>query len=516
MSVGTLLSRLTGFLRLAVIAYSIGIAETRLTDSYNLANTVPNIIYEVVLGGVLVSVFVPVFVELLEKEGRDRAWEVMSGIINFSLIALSGIALVVIAAAPWIAHFYSSRLQGADAQRQYDTIVFLLRLFVPQIVFYALYFILAGVLNAHGRFVAPGFTPILNNLVVIGVFIAFHQAYGSVTLGEITDTQLLILGVGTTAGVAAAGLALLPFLRGLGRYRLSISVTHPSVRKLGKLSLFSLALIASNQVGFLIVQWLANGEKGAFSAYLAAFTFFLLPQGLFGYSINTALLPGMSEAAANERWPEFRERISTGVRSLLLLVLPTSVGYVVLAQPIVRLLLEHGVMHAHSTALVAGVLRILAIALAPFALFQFFLRGFYALQDTKTPFLVNAASVAVAIIINVIAFHLWQVEGLAAGNAISYILASVVLGVALGRRSGGLDTARMVTSGGRIAAASVGMGLAVWIVTVLTQNLINSPSLLAQAAGVGIPVLVGAISYVGLCRALRVEELAFVKGLIRR
>jgi putative peptidoglycan lipid II flippase len=351
---------------------------------------------------------------------------------------------------------------------------------------------------------------------VIAVFIAFHQAYGSVTLGNVTDTQLLILGLGTTAGVAAAGLALLPFLRGLGRYHLSVSVSHPSVRKLGRLSLFSLALIASNQIGFLIVQWLANGEKGAFSAYLAAFTFFLLPQGLFGYSINTALLPGMSEAAANERWDDFRDRVSTGVRSLLLLVLPTSVGYIVLAQPIVRLLLEHGVMHAHSTALVAGVLRILAIALAPFALFQFFLRGFYALQDTKTPFLVNAASVVIAIAINIVAFHFWQVEGLAAGNAISYVLAGTILGFALGRRSGGLDSARMVRSGGRIAAASAGMGLAVWLTTSLTQSLIDSPSVLAQAAGVGLPVLVGALSYVVLCRLFRVEELDFVRGLIRR
>ncbi|MDP9222674.1 MAG: hypothetical protein M3P18_02250, partial [Actinomycetota bacterium] len=268
MSVGTLLSRVTGLLRLAVIAYSIGIAETRLTDSYNLANTVPNIIYEVVLGGILVSVFVPVFVELLEKEGRDKAWEVMSGIINFCLLALTGIAVLGIAAAPWIAHFYASRLQGADAHLQYETIVFLLRLFIPQVVFYALYFILAGVLNAHGRFAPPGFTPALNNVIVIAVFIAFHEIYGSVTLGNVTQAQLLMLGLGTTAGVAAAGLALLPFLRGLGTYHRSVSVHHPAVRNLARLSVFSLALIASNQIGFLIVQWLANGEKGAFSAYL--------------------------------------------------------------------------------------------------------------------------------------------------------------------------------------------------------------------------------------------------------
>jgi len=173
-------------------------------------------------------------------------------------------------------------------------------------------------------------------------------------------------------------------------------------------------------------------------------------------------------------------------------------------------------MHAHSTALVAGVLRILAIALVPFALFQFFLRGFYALQDTKTPFLVNATSVVIAIAINIVAFHFWQIQGLAAGNAISYVFAGVVLGFALGRRSGGLDSARMVRSGARIGAASVGMGIVVWFVTVLTQGLINSPSVAAQTAGVGVPVLAGAITYLGLCRVFRVEELAFVKGLIRR
>lgn len=201
---------------------------------------------------------------------------------------------------------------------------------------------------------------------------------------------------------------------------------------------------------------------------------------------------------------------------MLLLMLPTSVGYIVLAHPIVRLLLEHGVMQSHSTALVAGVLRILAVALVPFALFQFFLRGFYALQDTKTPFLVNAVSVLVAITINLIVFHFWHVQGLAAGNAASYVLAGGVLGTALGRRSGGLDAARMVRSAGRIAASSVGMGVVVWFLTSMTRTLIQSPSVLSQASGVGICLLGGAVTYLGLCRALRVEELAFVKGLIRR
>ncbi|MEA2487832.1 MAG: putative peptidoglycan lipid flippase, partial [Actinomycetota bacterium] len=462
MTAGTLLSRVTGLLRFAAIAYGIGIAETRLTDSYNLANSVPNIIYETVLGGVLTSVFVPVFVELLDREGREKAWEVMSGIVNFSMVVLASISAIGVAAAPWIAKFYASRLGGSEAVLQEHVITFLVRLFIPQIIFYGLYFILAGILNAHRRFVAPSFTPALNNVAVISVFVAFRAAYGTVGLGGISRGQLLLIGAGTTLGVVLASVSLLPFLRGVSRYRLTLNVSHPSVRKLLKLSIFSIGLIVTNQIGFLVLQYLSNAEKGAFSAYLVAFTFFLLPQGLFGVSINTALLPDMSRHAMNQRWDAFRERVSTGVRALIFLVLPTAVGYVLLAPAIVRVLLEHGVMQAHSTHLVSVILQILALSLVPFTLFQFFLRGFYAMQDTRTPFVVNAISVAVAVTINAFAFHFFAVQGLAAGNAIAYTFASIALGTQLARAANGFDISRMTASAMRIAVASAVMGLVVW------------------------------------------------------
>ncbi|MDQ3877991.1 MAG: murein biosynthesis integral membrane protein MurJ [Actinomycetota bacterium] len=516
MSAGTLLSRATGLLRYAAIAYAIGIAETRLTDSYNLANSVPNILYETVLGGVLASVFVPVFVELLERDGRDRAWEVMSGIVNFSMVLLTAISAIGIAAAPLIAKFYSSRLGGSEAALQEHVITFLVRLFIPQIIFYALYFILAGILNAHRRFVAPAFTPALNNVAVISVFIAFHAAYGTVGLEDISRGQLVLIGAGTTLGVVLAAVSLLPFLKGISRYRLTLDVSHPSVRKLLKLSVFSIGLIVTNQIGFLILQYLSNAEKGAFSAYLVAFTFFLLPQGLFGVSINTALLPDMSRQALNENWDAYRASISTGVRSLIFLVLPTSVGYILLAPAIVRVLLEHGVMQAHSTHLVSVVLQILSLSLVPFTLFQFFLRGFYALQDTRSPFIVNGLSVALAVTINSIAFHFFAVQGLAAGNAIAYTFASAALGTWLARRVHGLDLRRIVASGTRIAAASAAMGVVVWIAARATDGLIDAASIFEQAAGLSVPVLLGAVVYLGAASLMRVEELDFLRGLLRR
>jgi putative peptidoglycan lipid II flippase len=517
MSVGTVLSRVTGLLRLAAIAAALGVIESgRLTDTYNLANTAPNIIYELILGGILTSVFVPVFVELLEKEGRERAWEVASAIINVSLVVLVAISTLVIIAAPLIANLYAARLEGASQALQRDALTFLLRLFIPQIIFYGLTALTAGLLNAHKRFGAPMYTPILNNIAVIAVFLSFHQAYERIDgLDAVTSTQLLIIGLGTTAGVAIMALAQIPFLRGLGTYKLTFSISHPSVTKLMKLSVFVIGYVVVNQIGYLVVQWLANEQEGGYSAYVWAFTFFMLPHGLVAVSILTALLPSMSEHAVNQRWNELRERLSTGVRSTMLLVLPAAVGYFILGEAIVRVLLEHGVMTPQSTELVANVLRFFVIGLVPFSIFQLFLRAFYALQNTKTPFLINCVAVALNTAINIPMFEWLGVRGLAAGHAIAYIFGVVLQGRALSRAIGGLDARRLFTSSARIAAAALGMGVVVWMTSRGVGMVLDPIGLFQETLLVVVPVSIGVIVYLGLAQLLRVPELDYAKGLVK-
>jgi putative peptidoglycan lipid II flippase len=261
MTVGTVFSRITGLLRLFAIAAALGIAEPgSLADTYNLANTAPNIIYELILGGILTSVFVPVFVELLEKEGKQRAWEVASALINISLAVLIAISTLGILLAPLIAKFYTLNVDGPRLEAQQEALTVLLRLMIPQIIFYGLAALTAGLLNAHRRFGPPMYTPILNNLAVIAVFLAFHQAYEKVTLGTVTNTQLLIIGLGTTAGVVLMAFAQLPFLKGLGKYRATFSLKHPSVKKLARLSVFVIGYVMVNQIGYLIIQVLAGGQ----------------------------------------------------------------------------------------------------------------------------------------------------------------------------------------------------------------------------------------------------------------
>jgi len=517
MTVGTVLSRATGLARLAAIAAALGVAESRLPDSYNLANTAPNIIYELILGGILTSVFVPVFVELLQKEGREKAWEVGSALINISLVVLIAITALGILAAPLIAKLYTLAVEGEAAVMQERVLTFLLRLFLPQIIFYGLAAITAALLNAHKRFGAPMYTPVLNNLSVIAVFIAFHQAYGEdVSLATVTNEQLWIIGLGTTAGVALMAFAQLPFLRSLGRYRITFSLSHPSVKKLARLSVFVIGYVVVNQIGYLIVQVLANDQQGGYSAYISAFTFFLLPHGLFAVSIITALLPGMSEHAVNERWDSFRERLSTGIRSTFLLILPAAIGYFVLSERIVRLLLERGVFSAESTDLVGGVLRAFVLGLVPFALFQLFLRAFYAMQDTKTPFLINCVAVAANTVLNFGLYPLFGVEGLAAGHALAYTLGAIIQARVLSRRIGGIDGPRITNAALRIGASGIAMGAVTWIVAEITDGVITGTGVVAQSVALGVPVAAGAISYLGFAALFRVDELRLVRGLFSR
>jgi putative peptidoglycan lipid II flippase len=516
MSVGTVLSRITGLFRLAAVASALGITESgHLADSYNLANTAPNIIYELVLGGVLTSVFVPLFVELLEKEDRERAWEVAMGLINFSLAVLSAVTLLGIAMAPWIARIYSSRLHGNEAVLQQHVITFLLRLFIPQIFFYGVYFLLAGLLNAHRRFAAPMFTPILNNVVVIAVFLWFHHLYGQVALRNVTSPQLWLMGLGTTAGVAASGIALIPFMRGLGRYHFHFSISHPSIRKLARLSVFVLGYVIVNQIGYLIVQYLANGQNGGYSAYVNAFTFYMLPHGLFAVSVITALLPGMSEQAVHAQWDQFRERLSTGIRATLLLILPASIGYLVLGEPVVRILLQHGVMTQRSTQLVATVLRFFVLGLVPFSLFQLLSRAFYAMQDTRTPFLINCLSVGTNIAIDFPLFFALGVKGLALGHALSYVIGVLLQLRNLRGRIGGIDGKRLLTSGLRITAAASLMGGLVWLTYKALSHVITTGPL-ADLSQVALPVAVGIASYLGFATLFGVEELDYVRSLLSR
>lgn len=513
MSLGTALSRATGFLRLTAAAAALGAGI--VPSAYNTANVTPNIVYELVLGGILTSVFVPVFVEWLQKRGRDQAWALARRILTLAVVGLSAIAALAIAFAPWIMRLY---YLGAPA-RTHDASValgtFFLRWFMPQIVFYGVGAIAAGLLNAHRRFAVPMFAPILNNVAVICTFVAFTWMHsGGVTPATVSEGQKLLLAVGTTLGVVAMTAALWPSLRRIGfRWQLRFDWNDEGVRRLTRLAGWVVVYVVANQVAYVVVLILAGQRASWYTIYSYAFVLFQLPYAIFAVSIFTALIPSMASRWADGDVDALRLLLSQGLRMTAVIVLPAAAGYVTLALPITRLLLRHGRFGVADAELTAKTLQSFALGLVFFASFQLLTRAFYSMQDSRTPALVNIVSASVNIGLDVLYVNGLGlgVQGLALGHASTYAFSTVVCGELLRRRLGGIDGRRVVASVARIAVGAAAASGAAWIVARVVAAALGTATVLAQAAQVGAAVLAGVLAFLAAALILRIDEVDVVR-----
>jgi len=512
MSVGTAMSRITGFLRLAVIAWAIGGAESKLPDTYNLSNSMPNIVYQLVLGEILATLFVPIFVDYLTTRAKNEAWRLASTILNLAVIIATAVSVVAVLAAPWIIKIYAFRIPDPVLRHQQEVVgAFFLRIFLPQMIFYAAGAVLMGLLNAHRRFAVPMFAPVLNNMIVMATFIAFRalHAHGTPTLESLTTADKMLLAGGTTLGVVVMTVVLWPFVLRLKdqQYRpRELDWRNPAIRHVGTLAKYSLGYVIVNQIGLWIVFALANGVPGGVTAYQNAFILYQLPYGIFAVSVFTALIPELSEHHVRKDVAAFRADLSLGLRTTLFIIIPAAAGFIALSQPIVRLLLQHGVFSARSTPLFARTFLLMSLGLAGYAVFQQLMRASYARQDTKTPWLVNSLAVGFNIAISIPLFLWLHVPGLGLGHAASYIFAAGVAVVVLRRQLGGLDGARILASGIRISIAAAASGAGAWLVSRALAPAGAEPALGAQLLQVGAAITTGLAIYAGLAAAFRLEE----------
>ncbi|HVL90685.1 MAG TPA: murein biosynthesis integral membrane protein MurJ [Actinomycetota bacterium] len=511
MSVGTAASRITGFVRLSVMAWAIGGAESKLPDTYNLANSLPNIVYQLVLGEILATVFVPVFVEYIKTRARDEAWKLASTILNAAFLIAGLFAIVTVIAAPWIIKIYTFRVPDPVVRAEMEaTGAFFLRIFMPQMIFYAMGAVLTGLLNAHRKFAAPMFAPVLNNLIVIATFIVFRSMHGGgvPNLATLTGAEKWVLAGGTTLGVIVFTMVLWPFVRKLpGGYQpRAWEWRHPAVRHVGTLAKYSFGYVIINQLGLWVVYMLANRTEGGISAFQAAFILYQLPYGIFAVSVMTALVPSLAEHHVNGDLRRFREDLSLGLRTTAFVVLPAAAGFVALGAPIIRLLLEHGVFSAESTKLYADTFVLMAAGLYAYAAFQQIMRAFYARQDTKTPWIVNGVAVLINIAVDVPLYRSMGVPGLALGHTISYVFALAYGGYLLRRELKGIDGRRLLSSHLRIGLASVVTAAASWAVARLVERTVGVETLGGQLLQVGGAVTAGLILYASLSIALRLDE----------
>ena len=528
MAVGTVASRLTGFLRTAALVAALG--TQGLGDAYNVAYQIPYTVYDLLLGGILVSVIVPLIVRSRERD-RNAGAGYEQRLLTLATLALGTIAVVGVLAAPWLISLYGGGLAGAER----DLAVTLARFFLPQIFFFGIGAFGGAILNARGRFGAPMWTPVINNIVVIGVagiFIAI--AARGVGPETITAAETRLLGIGTTAGIVLQALGLLPSLRAAGfRWRPRLDFRAGELREIARMAGWTLVYVVATQAAFVVITNLATraGRDGrleglagvGFAPYFNAYQLFQLPYAIVAVSVITALLPRMSAHAAERRFGLVRDDFSTGMRSAAVLLVPGAVLLFVFAGEIATLAFAHHNTSIDDAQVIANVLRGFAVALVPFAAFQLMLRVFYALGDTRTPALLALLNMTVSVALNIAAFALLPTEhiitGMAGAFGAVYLVGALAAWLILRRRMGGVDGRRILRTHGLLAAAVVPGGLAVYAVHRLVEaawGIGMVPAIASLAAG-GIAF---ALLYVQFAHVLRIDELKSLRtqvlGRLRR
>ncbi len=508
MSLATSISRITGYLRVAVLASAFGIQ--RLADSYNLANTMPNMIYELLMGGILSSLFIPIFVEYLTKQNKDEAWYVASITANLSFLILILFTLIGIIFSFPLVRTQTFLVPGSAASVELATFFF--QFFVPQIIFYGLAAIFTGLLNSYRHFAVPAFAPIVNNLTVISTVLFFVIP----NLERNPQFALTALAIGTTLGVISMALIQVPPLLKIGvRYYPSLDIRHPAIQKLGSLALPVLGYVLANQIGLTVTNNLAYQFRGGITAYQYSWYFFQLPYGIFAVSIMTALFPSLSEYAAKRDFGRFRETISLGMRSTGLIIIPASIALILLSAPIIRLFYQHGRFDIEATRFTTPVLTLFAVGLFSFAIYMFLTRAFYSLQDTKTPMKTNAIGVPVNIIANIILIRFLGVKGLALGHTLTYTFTMFVLLYLLSSRIGGIEGRKVFSAIVRFVGTSLVMVVPSFILYIFLENRLNLTLLTHQALQIALVGLLGLFMYLGLNYLLGSPELKILWQLVK-
>lgn len=531
MGAGTVLSRLGGVLRGVVLAAALGAGT--VADMFNLGNTLPNVIYILIIGGALNAVFIPELVRHM-KDDPDGGRAYADRLITLVGMILLIVSILAVALAPWVVRIYAT---PQYTPQQLELATAFARLCLPQIFFYGVYTMLSQVLNARGHFGTPMFAPIVNNIVAIATFVLFIAVAGPAagSGGTLSGAQVSLLGIGTTLGVALQALILIPVLR-RSRYtfRLNWRWRGAGLGNAGGLAFWTIGLVLVNQVAYAVIVRLATGvnavsqEQGLTAAGLTAYTnahlMFVLPHSVITVSIVAALLPRMSRAAHGRRFSELAADVGGGMRTAAALIVPAGVALVVLGTEAGVLLFNYGQTSTASAEVTGSLASIFALGLLPFTLYYVILRGWYALELTRTAFWVTVVLNALYLAIAVPLFE-WTtsrqagpvgLSALALGYVGSYWITLVIAWVKLSRRLGGLQSAHTIRSLVRMSVAAV----ATFAVMSAIHGLLSDHLSTGSKGGALIDIVIvgsaGLATYLGAANLMHISEVTEVVAMIKR
>jgi putative peptidoglycan lipid II flippase len=508
-AIGTALSRLTGLIRVMVLGFVVG--QTSLADVYNSANSTPNTIYELLLGGALSASLVPLFTKQFERKEDDAT----RAVVTVSVIAIGVLTVAAVLAAPLIFRIYSLNPSDAVDPAQYRAVgTALARLFLIQIFFYGMTAIGTSLLNARRRFFAAAWSPVLANVVIIVSILVVPSVMHHKTpvLGDVLTNSSLkyTLGLGATIGIAVMAISLIPALKQVGvPLKISTDFKHPAVKQLLRLSGWTLGYAVANQIAIVVVQNLAlHSGPGQVDAYAKAFTFFVLPHGLLAVSIATTFEPEMSRNVIRKDKARFIQQSSLGIRMVVLLTLPAGLGLFVLRRAIIGAVLEHNRFTAFAALNTSRALAGFAIGLVGFSVYLFVLRAFYAHQDARTPFVINLIENAINIALAFPLIHRYGVLGLGLSFGIAYLASAALALLVLSYKVPGFSLRELYTSLWRMFLAGIVMAEAVWGAARAVGSNSGGGVVIRLIAG----TLVGTLVYLLILVALETPEIELLKN----
>ncbi|MEU6619271.1 murein biosynthesis integral membrane protein MurJ [Streptomyces litmocidini] len=525
MAAGTLVSRLTGFVRSLVITGALGAAL--LGDTFTIAYTLPTMIYILTVGGGLNSVFVPQLVRSM-KNDEDGGEAYANRLLTLVMVALGLIVALAVFAAPLLVRLMSNTI--ADDAAANSVAVTFARYCLPTIFFMGVHVVMGQILNARGKFGAMMWTPVLNNIVMIVTFGLFIWVYGTsaeshMGVQTIPDEGIRLLGIGTLLGLAVQALAMIPYLRETGfRFRPRFDWKGHGLGKTVKLAKWTVLFVLANQAGVLVVTQLAtaageeSGKNGAgFLAYSNAQLIWGMPQAIITVSVMAALLPRISRAAHDDDPGAVRDDISQGLRNSAVAIVPVSFAFLALGVPMCTLLYASSGIEAAQG--MGFILMAFGLGLIPYSVQYVVLRGFYAYEDTRTPFyntvIVAAVNAAASAICYVVLPAQWAVVGMAASYGLAYAVGVGVAWRRLSKRLGGdLDGTHVMRTYARLCMASVPAAIVAGAVGFGLLKLLGEGALGSLAAlVVGGAVLLG-VFFVAAKR-MRIAELNSLVGMVR-
>ncbi len=502
MAIASLASRATGFLRNSAIAAAVGAGLFSVGDAYGLANTLPNMVYELLLGGVLTSVIIPVLVKA-QTDDRDRGLAYTQRLLSIATAGLGAATLLAVLAAPLLISLFPG---PADYQ---SVATLWASLLLPEIFFYGLGAMFSAVLNSRHIYGWPAWAPVLNNLITIVAALLFLFVPGPAKLstGNITNSQILILGIGTTLGIVAQSLVLIIPLRRSGfqwQWRFRAAPNEAGrMSEFRTLTLWVLGYVAASQFGVVVINRVAS-DHGGVAIFANADLLFQVPYGIVGVSLLTALMPRMSRAAARGETGAVLDDLRLGTRLSAFALVPISAALIVLG-PAFSTVILLGRFPEANARLVGIALASAAFGLLPFALVMLQQRVFYAMRDARTPTFINIAMVATKVVLVLAASQLlhgrWIIISLTVSTSLSYLIGCVVGHLLLRRRFGGLGFRTVARSVSWVAMAAAAAGVAALAVVWAGAALLGTgrgPSLLVLVLGAGLFALVLAMVAVRL------------------